>query len=106
MAATAQALRAIADELDILRQHVHSLAPVVAAGVTAEPAHIADAQRVDLMAQSLAAIASLARDLSQGQHVDHAVSRIALADLASRLASAIGGDKIRGAVLHPDMELF
>jgi len=106
MSASPAALDAIAHELDLLRAHVDRLAPVVAAGVSAAPTHIADAQRVDLMAQSLAAIASLARDLARGRGMDDAISQIALADLAARLASATGAADAPQSPHGHEMELF
>lgn len=107
MFASAALLTAISTELDDLRRHIDALAPVVAAGVVTAPTRfMTDAQRLDVMNQTLEAIAALTGDLAQGRDPDASIARMTLADLAQRLARASGsrGPDIARSVV--DVELF
>ncbi|MBU6371234.1 MAG: hypothetical protein KJS97_00785 [Alphaproteobacteria bacterium] len=99
------ALTAIADELELLRDYVDRLAPIIASGVAAEPTrHMADAQRIDLLDQTLAALADYARDVAAGRDAAESVRRIGLADVALRLSR--GDSSSRNREVACDVELF
>lgn len=105
MSSPGNALVAIAEELDLLRDYVDRLAPIIASGVAAEPArHMADAQRIDLLDQTLAALADYARDVAAGRDVAESARRIALADVGLRLTRRESGH--RGFEPACDVELF
>lgn len=105
MSSPGNALIAIAEELDLLRDYVDRLAPIIASGVAAEPSlHMADAQRIDLLDQTLAALADYARDVAAGRDVAESARRIALADVGLRLSRPESGH--RGFEPACDVELF
>lgn len=105
MSTSGNALVAIAEELDLLRDYVDRLAPIIASGVAAEPTrHMADAQRIDLLDQTLAALADYARDVATGRDPAESVRRIGLADVALRLSRGEPQEHRSNAVC--DVELF
>ena len=105
MSAPRSALIAIAEELDLLRDYVDRLAPIIASGVAAEPSrHMVDAQRIDLLDQTLVALSDYARDVAAGRDAAESVRRIGLADVALRLSR--GEQAGRGRETACDVELF
>ncbi len=105
MSTADHALLAIAEELDLLRDYVDRLAPIIASGVAAEPTrHMADAQRIDLLDQTLAALSDYARDVAAGRDVAESARRIALADVGLRLTRRDAAGRSNEAVC--DVELF
>jgi len=105
MSAPGSALIAIAEEHDLLRDYVDRLAPIIASGVAAEPSrHMADAQRIDLLDQTLAALSDYARDVAAGRDAAESIRRIGLADVALRLSRSEPAGRRREAAR--DVELF
>lgn len=67
----------------MVSDHVRQCAP------GARPAALRDAQAIDVLTQRLDAMRALAAALSQGEPVESALAVVPLADLASRLRSAV-----------------
>lgn len=95
MTADARLLAGLAAELQRAAGLAERLEPLLAApaGPAPDAARMADAQGLDLLRQTLEALAALAQDLAGGAAPEAALEAVPLADLAARLRAALAGDK-------------
>lgn len=103
-------LSKLAQELAFIRAEAASLEALVSAGAASlGPASLVEAQKLDLILQSLDCLTRLLTLLSQGAPFERAVAGLPLAHMADRLADTPSSNlatSAHPAVMLVDPELF